>query len=246
MSFKNCRGTSDGFALLIAIAVMVALAGELSVGINNSISSPRMSWPELGPDIVLATKQPEAPATAVAPDHFTLKLNGIYNGFVGESWKRENHDDDGIPADGRVLVPGVVPRAYFQFTLPDEPNAIQLSSGTPVVLPIPPNQRGKYGRLAILHGSPQNPVTVSVTLHYDSGEDVADELKVQDWNRMTEAKEVYVHKALKAGRVQLFSQILKLDTTRTLESITLKADGKADIFSVTIIVSSDRPFKGGM
>jgi hypothetical protein len=249
------RGSARTFAILSALvgAVLIVLVSFGTKTTTTTTLTPAAPIPASpapvipGPATPLAP-QPTAPVippeTPKPADHFALNLGTVFNDMIGSKWKRENHDDNGIPASGRVLVPGVLPRAYFQFATPDEPNAIQLQPGTPVTVSIPQQQRGKYGRLAVLSGSAKNSVAVHATLHYSSGEDVSDELRVQDWNRRDEAKETYVYKALTAGSVQLFSQIVKLDTDRILESVTFQADAKAVIFSMTVIVSSSRPFDG--
>ncbi len=241
-------------AVLIAIFFLGGIASKIMAILTRSAAQPTLAVPTppivepKPPEIVAPVESPPIEPTSIdvpkPKDHFQLNLSSAFNETIGANWKRENHDDDGIPADGRVPVPSVVPRAYLLFAQPDAPNAIQLQKGTPVTIAIPPNQRGKYGRLAVLHGSPKGNVTVLARLHYDTGDEVTDELRVQDWSRRDEAKETFVHKSMIAGRVQLFAQVVKLDTTRTLESVTLESEGTADIFAATIILSANRPFDG--
>ena len=58
----------------------------------------------------------------------------------------------------------------------------------------------------------------------------------------------FIRKALQAGKIQLYSQILKLDPSRVLQSVTLALDAAAPagsnacVFAMTRIVSSDRVF----
>ena len=242
-------------ALIVGLAILLHFAGRRQRAPVMAISptAPALSVMPMpvqpakpdAPITVPVPQEPEAPPEVPKPaDHIALDLTLVFNDMIGAKWKRENHDDDGIPASGRVPVPGVLPRAFFHFANPDEPNAIQLQPGAPIRVSIPPYQRGSYGRLAIMHGSAKGNAAVRVTLHYSSGADVGDELRVQDWNRRDEAKETYVYKAMTAGAVQLFSQVIKLDKDRTLESVTFQSDAKPVIFSLTLTVSSSRPFDG--
>ena len=227
--------------ILAAVIVAILIYGGFFWSTGSPVpvvTVPAPVQPAVQPEPALAEKPKP-------PDHFTLNIASAFNAFIGENWKRENHDDDGIPADGRIVVPSVVPHAFFQFVLPDTPNAIEFSAGSSATVAIPQDRRGHYGRLAVLHGTSKSPCIVRATLHYDSGADSIEELRVQDWNHRDEPKEIYVHKALQAGKIQLYSQILKLDPARVLESVVFQSDSNACIFALTAIVSSDQPFDGG-
>ncbi|MEI6233210.1 MAG: hypothetical protein WCT04_09165 [Planctomycetota bacterium] len=230
-------GDQRGYTRAIGLCGALVIIGGCAFFILNGIKPSR---PTTDVDATPAIVPPPKPK-----DHFPLDVSAAFNEFIGAKWKRENKDGDGIPADGRVQVPAVVPRAYFNFILPgDDPNAILISGG-PVTVLVPPALRGTYGRLAVMHGSQKGNVSVKATLVYTTGEAVVEDLRVQDWNKTGEAKETFVHKALKAGPVQLFSQNLKLDPTRQLNAMTFQSSESAVIFSVTLIVSGDRPFKDG-
>ncbi len=195
----------------------------------------KLSLQEMG--ISLDPPKVEYPVMPPSPNHFPLDLSAAFNATVGQNWKRENNDENGIPADGRIQVPGVLPRAYFKFAMPTGPNAIQAGAGPTVA--IAPSQRGNYGRLAILHGSPKDDSVIHATLHYATGDDKVEKMLVRDWNRDGPAQ-VNLHKALQAGKIQLYAEVLPIDNSRVLESVSF--DGEGCIFGITAIVSGPRPF----
>jgi|ERR1043165_5501338 hypothetical protein len=186
---------------------------------------------------------------AVAPwtqsKAMAVDLSSAFNRNFLAELKRVSRGAEGIPDDGRVPVPGSVPRSFFQLAAATTDNAVLLVEKITVTLS--EKQRGKYEKIAFLHGAPESGGPVHVALHYSTGEDQLLQLQTVNWNtkkrrEKLEAKEYAAVQTLGTdGRInaELFSETFTIDAERMLESITFEPDSNAAIFGVTAIPPDD-------
>lgn len=260
--------------LFIALLLAVALIALLMVvdSRRKSVSEPAMQTPALdspplkareglrAPARPITTSEPGAtpkskpltvaeltpPAAAWTPSKFVaIDLSAAANrNFLAEI-KRASHGAEGIPNDGHVPIPGVVPRAFFQLGALDADNAILLIERK--IVPLAEKNRGKYRQVAFLHGGQDNGGAVRALLHYATGEDQSLQLQLLNWTTKTrreklESREYAAVQTLGTdGRInmELFSQTFSVDSARVLESIIFEPNASAAIFGVTVIPADD-------
>jgi len=213
---------------------------------------PKVELPiEVNPAAPVEVEKPAVPAAPALPEYTAIDLSKAFNsGFVGALARATEGSDEGVPLDGRVAIPGILPRAYFVVSTAAQRNAIELSGLRKTA--IPGNQRSYYGRISILHGTSGKDRKIAGRLHYTSGEDERIELHVLNWKRQRRENYFADHlflalqTTLNGKSIDLFSQTFNLDPTRILDSIVIDstgADADSIIFGVTAIDSEEKPFR---
>ncbi|HEY3710989.1 MAG TPA: GH92 family glycosyl hydrolase [Amycolatopsis sp.] len=152
--------------------------------------------------------------------------------FDGSGW---SYDADLLPPAGPVVWDGVT------YAAPDASgtaaNFVQ-ARGQSLLVPA-----GSHGTLRIVGASHSGPVTTTLTAHYTDGSSAALGVTLGDWAGSTPAGSTVVldlpHR-IKAGSgvdgppVRLFGVQAALDPGKTLQSLSLPNDPRAELYAITL------------
>ncbi|MBI5685202.1 MAG: DUF1080 domain-containing protein [Verrucomicrobia bacterium] len=170
------------------------------------------------------------------PVHQPFGLTG--NSWVTTGWLRaRGSDKTSVPDDGRVAIPGANPTGFFQLRVGPGDDCILLSIQhhrrdrgrdipTTVTMDVPASQQRKFARLAFLHASEPGDAEVSVTFHYDIGDDGKDILHPRAWARdrrkepLTENETAVTASDASKHPVDMMAETLPVDPQRVLKSLT--------------------------
>jgi hypothetical protein len=150
------------------------------------------------------------------------------NTYAREGYYREGASK-GLPATGRVAVPGAEPGGFFQLQTAAGSDAIALTweggrFPNTAVCEFPAAQQRKYSQLALLVASSVRRGTVRLAVQYETGPPDTAALKVPDWSGERAGENAVVAVTSTPSddatrKVQLFVQTVEIDPTRRVTGL---------------------------